>query len=178
MMSRMKSLRSAAMTHAVYGISDAHAETRAGRFFRALAGCHHEPPPKPPAPERPLTKPGDLAGSWVTSDDLDFGYQLTFDGSGMMRQTIERGRMGKCDQDAQLAMGSAARTFTFTFKHDTCDEGGPGAARTLEIVSFTADSSSIVVRGGVSACTARYTPIRTVAERARQGCSQARTRRS
>ncbi len=123
-----------------------------------LAGCHHEPPPKPPAPERPLTKPGDLAGSWVTSDDLDFGYALTFDGSGMMTQTIDRGRMGKCVQDAQLAMGSAARTFAFTFKHDSCDEGGPGAARTLEVESFTADVLSIVVRGGVSPLHRRYTP--------------------
>jgi hypothetical protein len=123
-----------------------------------LAACHHEPPPKPPAAERPLAKPGDLAGSWVSSDDLDWGYALTFDATGKMTQTIERGRMGKCEQDAMLTLGSAPRTFAFAFKHDTCDEGGPGAARTLEVESFTADALAIVVRGGVSPLHRHYTP--------------------
>ncbi len=121
-------------------------------------GCHHAPPLRPPAAERPLTKPGDLAGSWVTSDDLDWGYQLTFDAAGKMTQTIERARMGKCVQDAQLVAGPVPRQFTFAWKHDACDEGGPGAARTLEVVSFTADQLDIIVRGGVGPLHRRYTP--------------------
>ena len=121
-------------------------------------GCHHAPPPRPAAPERPLTGPGDLAGSWVSSDDLDWGYQLTFDAAGKMTQTIERARMGKCVQDAQLTPGPAPRQFAFTWKHDACDEGGPGATRTLEVVSFTADQLDVIVRGGVGPLHRRYTP--------------------
>ena len=121
-------------------------------------GCHHAPPPKPPAPERPLTKPSDLAGSWVTSDDLDWGYALEFSASGAMKQSIERGRMGRCEQDAVLTPGSAPRTFAFTYTKDECDQGGPGAARTLEVVSFTDTALSIVVHGGVGEVHRTYTP--------------------
>jgi hypothetical protein len=124
----------------------------------ALVACHHEVPAKPVEPERPLAKPGDLAGSWVMSDDLDFGYTLQFDAAGKMTQTIDRGRMGVCVQDAQLLPSAKPRTFAFTWLHDNCDDGGKGAARTLEVVSFTKDGLVVVEHGGVSDVRRHYTP--------------------
>jgi hypothetical protein len=124
----------------------------------AFVGCHHEPPAKAPAAERPLAKPGDLAGEWVRSDDMDFGYHLVVSATGEMTQTIERGRMGKCVQTATLTAGSEARSFDFAFSKEECDEGGVGAKRTMKVVSFTSDALDVIISGGVSPLHRHYTP--------------------
>lgn len=94
------------------------------------------------------------------SDDMDFGYHLSIDASGNLVQTIDRGHLGTCTQDAPLAApaGGKPRVFALTWVHDTCDDGGRGAKRSLEVVSRTKDALEVIEHGGVSDVHRRYTP--------------------
>ncbi|HUJ62480.1 MAG TPA: hypothetical protein VLX92_28460 [Kofleriaceae bacterium] len=109
----------------------------------AVAACGHAPPPPPAAAERPVGSAADLAGSWVTSDAMDFGYALTIGKDGSYDLVIDRNRMGKCEQTGRLA--GKARAWQLTYQRDDCEHATGAAAVTIE--SFTGDALTLAVGG-------------------------------
>ena len=112
-----------------------------------LAGCGHSPPPKAAAVERPVKAVGDIAGNWVSSDDMDWSYRLALDPAGTIELLVDRNKMGKCAQRGTLTAGEAPQQFQLTYKHDECNRDYNGAALQLKVESFTGDSLTIAISG-------------------------------
>lgn len=107
-----------------------------------LVACGHPPAAHAPPADQPVAAAADLAGKWVTSDDLDWGYSLTIDADGGYDQWIDRGHMGRCEQKGALTL-VAPRTFRIAFAREEChrDASLPnGLGRlTMKVGSFTGD---------------------------------------
>jgi hypothetical protein len=113
-----------------------------------FASCAKPPPPKPPPAELEITGPASFAGSWVTDDDMDRGYNLVIDPTGKLVLTIDRGKMGRCEQKGTLEQGADARTYRLAYTKDTCNP--PAAAPVpldLKIASFTGAALALVITG-------------------------------
>ena len=97
-----------------------------------------------------MTSAADLAGRWVSSDDLDWGYTLTIDASGALDQWIDRGKMGRCEQKGTLKP-LAPRAFRIAYAREEChrDDTLPNglAQLTLKVASFTGDVLAIELAG-------------------------------
>jgi len=52
--------------------------------------------------EHPVKTFGEIAGTWVTSDDLDPFYELTIRADGDFELVIDRGKRGRCVTHATL----------------------------------------------------------------------------
>jgi hypothetical protein len=109
--------------------------------------CGHPAPPKPPPAERAVTTAADLAGSWVSSDDLDWGYRMTIGADGAIAVTIDRGKLGRCEQKGKLDAGGEAKTFTVTYAKNDCNRDYAGAQLVLKISSFTGDALAFALTG-------------------------------
>ncbi len=112
-----------------------------------VVGCGHAPPPAPKPVEKPVAAAGDIAGHWVTSDDMDWGYALTIDASGTYDMWIDRARMGRCEQKGKLS-ATGASAFRLSLERDECGRNDvtPGA-HDLTITSFTGDALTIAMDG-------------------------------
>jgi hypothetical protein len=78
--------------------------------------CGKPPPPKAPPVEREANTVGDIAGRWVTSDDMDVGYSMTIDAAGTIDVWIDRGKGVRCEQKGTIAAkGRGAFVVTYTF---------------------------------------------------------------
>jgi len=123
------------------------------RIMRALAvvllasACGHAPPPKTAAAERPVKTVADVAGHWVTSDDMDWYYALALDPSGGLDLVIDRNKMGKCEQKGKLVAGDAPQTFLLTYERNECNRDFNGASVQVKIESFTGDSLTLALIG-------------------------------
>jgi hypothetical protein len=84
-----------------------------------LVACSHPPPPAPPPVEKPVNQLADVADTWTTSDDLDWGYFLKISNHDFML-TIDRGKMGRCTQHGTLAKGSTGPKFQLDVDVDEC----------------------------------------------------------
>jgi hypothetical protein len=100
-------------------------------------GCAHPPAAKPASSEQPVHVPGDLAGTWSSSDDLDFNYQLVISGDGTYDLWVDRNKMGRCEQKGALATAPQPRTFALTYRINDCHREAVGTTDTLTIESFT-----------------------------------------
>ena len=111
-----------------------------------LAACGHPPPAKPVAAERPVRAVADIAGRWLTSDDLDWAYTLALDPSGTIDLVIDRNKMGRCEEKGKLAP-AAPPSFQLTYERNDCNREYAGAQLQLKVASFTGDSLTIVITG-------------------------------
>lgn len=115
-------------------------------FAVCVASCSHPPPPKPPVAEHPVQAFGEIAGRWVTSDDLDWFYDLSLRADGDFALVIDRGKLGRCTTHATLVQAAEAPKFELSVSLDECHRdrtAGPlyavfpsftGAALTLELI--------------------------------------------
>lgn len=111
------------------------------------ASCSKPSPPKPPPAERPADRVADLAGRWVASDDLDWGYSMTIEPSGVIDVWIDRGKAGRCEQRGTIEPARASRTFRVIYRRGECDPEAVGVPLELTVRSFTGDVLAIVVAG-------------------------------
>ncbi len=128
--------------------------------FLAAAACGGAPKPAPAAAELEVAGPASFAGTWVSADDLDFGYRLVLAPDGGYLLTIDRGKMGTCEQKGGLRAGDSPRTYQLAYAKDTCaSEPGTGpAAVTFEVASYTGAGLTV-------ALTADGTPLRRTYQR-------------
>jgi hypothetical protein len=115
-------------------------------FAVILVGCGHAPPPKPPPAEREVKATADLAGTWVTSDDLDWGYRMAIAADGAIDVVIDRNKLGRCEQKGTLEVVGPNK-FRVTYAKNECNRDYTGAALELGVTSFTGDELAIVVTG-------------------------------
>jgi hypothetical protein len=112
-----------------------------------LASCSKAPPPKPPPAEREVTGPASFAGSWVMSDDLDWGYTLAIQPGGQLLLTIDRGKMGRCEQKGTLEPGADPRSYKIAYTKNTCSPEYGGTPLEIRVASFTGSALSLVMSG-------------------------------
>jgi hypothetical protein len=110
----------------------------AGAVIIALASCGHSAPPPPKAAEKPVGSVSDIAGQWVASDEMDFGYKLTIAPDGAFDLWIDRNKMGRCEEKGMLASASE-KTFQLTYKVNDCHREAKGTTQALAVESFTGD---------------------------------------
>ncbi len=123
-----------------------------------LAACAHAPAKKPPPEEIPIEGPQTFAGTWLTNDDLDWYYRLIIVPDGRFGLVIERGKMGKCEQQGKLAAGKGPSTFVLTLSKDTCSNTGPtGGSLTLSVASYTGDALVLAYLVGEEMVKKTYT---------------------
>lgn len=113
-------------------------------FVVLLVGCGTPPARKPPPAELPVKSLGDIAGRWVTSDDMDIGYSMTIEDKGGIDVWIDRGKMGRCEQKGTIA-AAQERTFRVVYKIADCVPQSAGVPIDMKVSSFTGASLTVVV---------------------------------
>lgn len=121
----------------------------------ASCGCGSKPTPKPPPAELEITSPASFAGRWVADDDMAFGYALEIGADGAFLLTMDRGKLGKCEQKGTLAAGADTHHYKIAFEKNTCDRDYAGGTVDIVIESFT--RGSLVVATTFAGTTTRRT---------------------
>jgi hypothetical protein len=111
----------------------------------ALVACSKPPPPKPPPAERAAKDVADIAGRWVTSDDMDWSYSMKIGADGIIDVWIDRGKTGRCQQRGTIEPGSASGLFRVIYTRGECNPQAVNVPLELEIRSFTGESLTVVV---------------------------------
>jgi hypothetical protein len=109
-----------------------------------LVACSKPPPPKAPVTEQGADTVADVAGRWVTSDDMDWSYSMTIEAAGSIDVWIDRGKMGRCEQKGTIA-ADGARSFRVTYTRGECNPAAVGMPIEMMIASFTGNTLTIVV---------------------------------
>jgi len=110
-----------------------------------LVACSKPPPPKAPVTEQAADKVADIAGRWVTSDDMDWNYTMTIEASGVIDVWIDRGKMGRCEQKGTIKQGGASRVFRVVYTRGECNPEAVNLPIDMTIGSFTGASLTVVV---------------------------------
>jgi hypothetical protein len=133
----MKSLRSDAMACVLYLMR---------RIWPVvvLAACGGGQKKQQAAAELPAEKVGDVAGTWVASDDMDWGYKMTITAPSTIDVWIDRGKMGRCEQKGTLKP-SSPRVFQVTYTRGECNPQAVNVPIDMSIASFTGSSLTVVV---------------------------------
>ncbi len=105
-------------------------------FAVYVVSCSHPPPPEPPAVEHPVKTFGAIAGKWVTSDDMDWFYELTIRADGDFALVIDRGKLGRCTTHATLVQAKPP-SFELAVALDECHRDRQPGAITAAFPSFT-----------------------------------------
>ncbi len=111
-----------------------------------MVACGGGPPRARKPAEQAVAAPGDIAGRWLASDDLDGTYTLTIGKDGALDLVIERGKLGHCEQHGTLK-NTGPNQFEIAYAHDACHRnlGGDLTSAKLQITSFTGDALAIQV---------------------------------
>ena len=110
----------------------------------AVVACGKPPPPKPPPTELRVEQVADVAGRWVAADDMDWGYTMTIEASGVIDVWIDRGKMGRCEQKGTIA-AAASRVFRVTYTRGECNPQAVNVPIDMTIASFTGETLTVVV---------------------------------
>ena len=90
---------------------------------------------------------GDVAGHWVTSDDMDWYYALVVDSTGALDLTVDRNKLGPCEQKGTVVAGSEPGTFQLTYTKNECNRDYAGASLVVKVPSFNGESLTLVITG-------------------------------
>ena len=109
-----------------------------------LAACGGSQKKQQGPVEMPAEKVADVAGVWVTSDDMDWGYKMTITAPSTIDVWIDRGKMGRCEQKGTLK-ASSPRVFQVTYTVGECNRQAVNIPIDMSIASFTGTSLTVVV---------------------------------
>jgi len=122
-----------------------------------VAACGHAPPPKVEGSgEEPVTGVETLAGTWLTNDDMDWLYRLTIVPDGRFVMSVERGKLGSCEQRGTVAHYGEGASFLLTLTKDSCSKG-EGGQLPFTIPSFTGDAMTLAYKVGTTKTKRFYT---------------------
>jgi hypothetical protein len=105
--------------------------------------CSHPPPPPLPTAEKPVAVFADVAGHWVTSDDLDWSYALALGADGDFRLTLDRGKIGRCEVHAKLVQAAVAPKFELEVALDECHRDRAAGPIVVAFPSFTGTALTV-----------------------------------
>ena len=111
----------------------------------SLVACAHAPPP-PPHPEIPVGEAAVIKGHWLFTNEVDQTYFLAIEPDGLLHLTLDRGKMGRCEQQGKL-VPAGAQHFKITYDKDSCEHDAVRPELQLAITSFTGDDLIIEVGG-------------------------------
>ena len=109
-----------------------------------LAACGGAPAREPPPPELPAEQVADVAGTWVSSDAMDWGYKMTIAAPETIDVWLDRNRLGRCEQKGTIEP-SSPRVFRVTYTRGECNPQAVNIPIELKIASFTGDTLTLVV---------------------------------
>ena len=109
-----------------------------------LPACGGAPARKPPPAELPAEKVADVAGVWVTSDEMDWGYKMTIATPSTIDVWIDRNKMGRCEQKGTI-QPSSPRVFRVTYTRGECNPQAVNIPIDMSITSFTGDTLTLSV---------------------------------
>ena len=110
----------------------------------ALAACGGGQKKQQAAAELPAEKVGDVAGTWVASDDMDWGYKMTITAPSTIDVWIDRNKLGRCEQKGTIA-ASSPRVFRVTYTRGECNPQAVNVPIDMSIASFTGGQLTVVV---------------------------------
>ncbi len=113
-------------------------------LLMALAACGGGQKKQQGPVELSAEKVADLAGTWVASDDMDWGYKMTIAAPSTIDVWIDRGKMGRCEQKGTMKP-SSPRVFQVTYTRGECNPQAVGIPIDMSIASFTGTSLTVVV---------------------------------
>jgi hypothetical protein len=96
--------------------------------------------------ELPAEKVADVAGVWVTSDDMDWGYKMTIAAPATIDVWIDRNKLGRCEQKGTIQPRSP-RVFRVTYTRGECNPQAVNVPIDMSIESFTGDKLTLDVAG-------------------------------
>ena len=109
--------------------------------FAACGGTPH----KAAAPvEMPAEKVADVAGVWVASDDMDWGYKMTITAPSTIDVWIDRNKLGRCEQKGTIA-ASSPRVFRVVYTRGECNPQAVNLPIDMAVASFTGNQLTVVV---------------------------------
>ncbi len=94
--------------------------------------------------EMPAEQVSDLAGVWVTSDEMDWGYKMTITAPSTIDVWIDRNKLGRCEQKGTIAP-SSPRVFRVTYTRGECNPQAVNIPIDMTIASFTGEQLTVVV---------------------------------
>lgn len=109
-----------------------------------LAACGGAPKPARGPVELPAEQVRDVAGTWVASDDMDWGYKMTITPPSTIDVWIDRGKLGRCEQKGTMEP-SSPRVFRVVYTRGECNPQAVNLPLELSIASFTGERLTIVV---------------------------------
>jgi hypothetical protein len=110
----------------------------------ALAACGGTSKKVQGPVEMPAEKVADVAGTWVTSDEMDWGYKMTITAPSTIDVWIDRGKMGRCEQKGTMAP-SSPRVFRVVYSRGECNPQAVNIPIDMSVASFTGGRLTIVV---------------------------------
>lgn len=111
-----------------------------------LVGCGGAPAKKAPPKELPVERIADLAGRWVTSDEMDWSYEMTIIPKGDIDVWIDRGKMGRCEQKGTI-VALADKMVRVIYTRGECNPQAVRVPIDMHVTSFTGDSLTVEVMG-------------------------------
>jgi hypothetical protein len=109
-----------------------------------LVACGGAPPRKEPPKELPVERISDLAGRWVSSNDMDELYDMTIDARGGIDVWIDRGKMGRCEQKGSI-VALADKLVRVIYTKGECNPQAVRIPIDMRVTSFTGESLTVEV---------------------------------
>jgi len=109
-----------------------------------LVGCGGAPAKKEAPKEHPVDRIGDLAGRWVSSNDMDEVYEMTIDAKGGIDVWIDRGKMGRCEQKGTI-VALADKLVRVIYTKGECNPQAVRVPIDMLVTSFTGESLTVEV---------------------------------
>lgn len=107
-------------------------------------GCGGTQARKEPPKELPVERIGDLTGRWVSSDEMDWSYEMTIDSKGGIDVWIDRGKMGRCEQKGTI-VALADRLVRVIYTRGECNPQAVKVPVDMRVTSFTGESLTVEV---------------------------------
>jgi hypothetical protein len=109
-----------------------------------LVGCGGTQANKAPPKELPVDRISDLAGRWVSSDEMDWSYDMTIDTQGGIDVWIDRGKMGRCEQKGTI-IALSDRLVRIIYTRGECNPQAVRVPIDMRVTSFTGESLTVEV---------------------------------
>jgi hypothetical protein len=109
-----------------------------------LVGCGGAQAKKAPPKELPVDRISDLAGRWVSSDEMDWSYDMTIDTQGGIDVWIDRGKMGRCEQKGTI-IALSDRLVRIIYTRGECNPQAVRVPIDMRVTSFTGESLTVEV---------------------------------
>jgi hypothetical protein len=109
-----------------------------------VVGCGGAPAKKEAPKELPVERISDLAGRWVTSDEMDWSYEMTIDAKGGIDVWIDRGKMGRCEQKGTI-IALSDRLVRVIYTRGECNPQAVKVPVDMRVTSFTGQSLTVEV---------------------------------